>query len=343
MAEQHSFIFPIANLRTLVEKRTTVLGANRSADGEPHQIERLSMTKGEKFLFDDYLQEAAAETYNWIRAFGRNIANAYKVYPAGELIQVAENNGAKIMMGGNVQPFPAFTIPVSISMLAIRHNLQLSDPSAGLHVYNVNVHLPNIYLYLGRATEMHVDVHVHYTTIADGIFEDAGAHTIRWNITEDAEEQNSLMFTLSLQSDDFDKKLKSIDSVEIVVTDVIAPKQEFKRGDYIEVTTKGGLKMYGIVTTACDDIPVAEWLPGDLRDSIVYKVELPDWQDRNMLPSVENHLQEAIVNYIMWRWFENTNPKEAEVYYEKWEDKAHKAQLGLNAEQKVLQRKSTWL
>jgi len=343
MAEQHSFIFPIAKLRTLVEKRTTVLGANRSADGEPHQIERLAMTKGEKFLFDDYLQEAAAETYNWIRAFGRNITNAYKIYPAGELKQVAENNGAKIVMGGNVQPFPAFTIPVSRNMRAILHNGALSDPSAGLHVYNVNISLPSIYLYLGRATEMHVDVRVHYTTIADGIFEDAGVHTIQWIVTDDGEEQNYLILTLSLQSDDFDKQLKSIDSVEIVVTDVIAPKQEFKQGDYIEVTTKDGLKMYGIVTTACDDIPVAEWLPGDLRDSVVYKVELPDWQDRNMLPSVENHLQEAIVNYIMWRWFENTNPKESENYREKWEDKAHKAQLGLNAEQKVLQRKSTWL
>lgn len=343
MAEQHSFIFPIANLRTLVEKRTTVLGANRSADGEPHQIERLSMTKGEKFLFDDYLQEAAAETYNWIHAFGRNVSDAFRIYRDGAVRQIKENDGVRIEIGGNKQTLPSFVIPLNPSMYNATYQQTLSD-AIGDEIYMMHINLPNILFRLGNATQIIAEVRVHYTTLADGLFEGKGVYGETWYVNNDGDVRNYIAGRLVIDGGgDFKKTLKSIDDVEVVVTHIKVPEQIYNAGEYVEYTTADDNILHGVITEVVGNIPVIKWLHGDLRDSIVYKVELPDWQDRNMLPLVENHLQEAIVNYIMWRWFENTNPKEAEVYYEKWEDKAHKAQLGLNAEQKVLQRKSTWL
>ena len=62
-----------------------------------------------------------------------------------------------------------------------------------------------------------------------------------------------------------------------------------------------------------------------------------------MLPSVKRNLKESLVDYIIYRWFETVNPKEADDYKEKADDKGHKAQLGLNTEKTILQRGSLWL
>lgn len=338
---KHTFIFPIAVLKEKVEKHTSYLGVMRGDKETPNYADRLSLTEGESFLSDEYLEEAAAETYHWIKAFGKNIQEAYKVHPDCQLVRIDENNGAKITVGGKEITLPSSVIPLTRDMYTAVQN-PAGTVTGNVIVYDVNIHLPELRFQVGRATELRVDVITHYTTIADGVFEDSCTQTAHWSFTED-EIRDTYTFGIGVLQNDFPTELKSIDSIEIVVVDGITPKHELSVGDYIELTTMSGQKQYGIVKTVVDDTYIAEWLPMDMRNSIAFKIDLPEWADENMLPIAKRHLEDALVNYIIYRWFETVNPNEAGGYYAKWEDKAHKAQVALNTEKRILQRSSDWL
>ena len=340
MSEQHSFIFKIPAIRTLVEKRTTMLGANRSTEDEPHLVDRLSMTKGEGFLFDDFLEEAVSETYNWIRAFGRNVRKAYAIYPNGELHTVKKNNGVYIDMDGENHG-------LSFSNGAVVNTVQ----DSGL-IETIQATIPDIHIRIGDAEQVRCRIYLRFTTgvagtpIADSMRELVNASTD--TITEDTNIGGVYQFGYMKMNDDFGQHvIKSVDGFDIELDEITPRHITLSKGDYI-VYQDGETRKYGILAADYDSLSdsgliIAEETDVDVRDSIIFRVELPDWQDRNMLPAVQNHLQEAIVNYIIWRWFETVNPREADIYHDKWEAKAHEAQLGLNAEKHVLQRKSTWL
>lgn len=343
---KHVFAFPIPSIRTLVEKRTTMLGANRSTDGEVHLTERLSMTKGEGFLFDDFLQEAVAETYNWIRAFGRGISQAYQIYPDGVLHVIKANHGAHLEVNGEDKGL-RHIIPLTSSDYTINYNPQLSEPANRLIGFLVAVNMPAYSGKIGDADEIRGKVTLRYTVgVQDAPIEEKQEISTTFTASEDFDDAATIVpFPVHVDVSNFDMIVKSVESVEIEITEVVKDVTLHK-GDYIKLES-GPVGMYGILGADYNggsDMPIiAELLDGDVRNSIVMRVELPDWNDNNMLPAVQNHLQEAIVNYIIWRWFETVNPREANLYHEKWEEKAHKAQLGLNAEKRILQRKSTWL
>lgn len=332
MVEQHSFIFPIADLKERVEKNTSYLGMMRESDNEPHMSDRLSLTDGESFLSDDFLEEAAAETYNWIKAFGRNIDRAYRIFPDGEMHNITEGHGVHIMVDGEKRGMTCMLTPNGYVV------------ASGV----VHVSLPDIEIRIGDAGRIDFKVTVSYTTgILGTPFAERKVYTSTITATNDVVLNGAYDFPVELEATALgDVVVKSIDSVGIEITSV-DKSYTLHKGDYVCYLLDGGERMYGLVSSdydsSKDDALICEKLDGDMRHSVMMKVELPDWQDRNMLPAVENYLRDALVNYIIWRWFETVYPKEAETFHDKWEDKAHKAQLGLNSERKILQRKATWL
>lgn len=93
-----------------------------------------------------------------------------------------------------------------------------------------------------------------------------------------------------------------------------------------------------------------EWLQAFGRDveepygittdgNVQFTLQPRTWWDRNAFTRVERYIKEALVNYILWKWFEYVNPQEAQPFFDKFEDYAHKAQLGMNAENGTLERR----
>lgn len=66
--------------------------------------------------------------------------------------------------------------------------------------------------------------------------------------------------------------------------------------------------------------------------NIVFTLQPRVWWDRQAFSTVERYLKEALINYVLYRWYEYTNIQEAPLYLAKFEDYAYKAQLGMNAE-----------
>ena len=56
------------------------------------------------------------------------------------------------------------------------------------------------------------------------------------------------------------------------------------------------------------------------------------------MSSIDRNIKEALVNYIIWRWFEYTNPQEADRFYVKFEAYASEAKNGMDSEREIMQR-----
>lgn len=94
---------------------------------------------------------------------------------------------------------------------------------------------------------------------------------------------------------------------------------------------------------------VYEWLqafgrgvdtPYDLTSSnIDFNLQPRRWWDRRSFGRVERYIKEALINYVLYRWFEFTNAAESPAFFAKYEDYAHKAQLGMNASDGTLERR----
>ena len=347
MSEQHSFIFPIAAIKQLVEQRTSTIGKMRGSESEPHLLDRLSLTDGESFLTDEWLEEAAAETYDWIKAFGRNVSNAFRIYPDGNLHTIVENWGAHLEIGGQSHGLSYKQDIAPSDFSSVRNNAQ-SDAANNIAAFTVNINLPAaVSIVFGGAANVHYTMAINYTTGINGTpIEDKVQHIIN-SVASVETEESGCQFVVKLTTLLGNMVVKSVDSVEIKITKATARHFTLQKGDYIVWQGADGGKKYGIVGADYDsnnEGPIfAEIMDGDVRNSIVMKVELPNWQDRNMLPMVERNLKDALSYFIIWRWFEEAYPQEAQPFKDRWEEKAHQAQLGLNTENHTLQRDATWL
>lgn len=328
---------------------TSVLGKHRSGEDSPHLLEQFALTEGESFLFDSYLKEAAAKTYNWIKAFGRNVQNAYVILRSDNaLVDRTEVDDVHIIRDG-------VRLKEAYSRIVIDESMYTSSQDGD--TCDVHINLPVLQFCLGGASALRYHIHVHYVTIADELFTDAADKHIILDITNDVQ-IDSLDLSLPISQSEFPTRLDRIDYVEVSL-DGYTPASHpmIKAGVIVRYTSMDGSVKYGIQRVTSPEVDVVRWYEFDIREHVIFSVELPEWNDRNMLPAAQEHLESALANYIMYRWFEEVqedavkrvgnqwkrSAKLSDTFYAKWEEDAHAAQLALNSERRILQRKSTWL
>lgn len=97
-------------------------------------------------------------------------------------------------------------------------------------------------------------------------------------------------------------------------------------------------------------VHVHEWLQAFSRDiehpfglgkddKVFFVLQPRSWWARNEYSSVEMNIKNALLEYIIYAWFEIVNPEEAMMHYAKYEDFAYKAQMGMNKSKGVLERR----
>lgn len=349
MVEQHSFVIPIASLREKVEKNTSVIGKHRSAEGEAHLMEQYAMTQGEDFLFGDYLRDAAAKTYNFIKAFGRNVKDAYRVYHNVVPRLVTEHDGFYISLNG-------VRVGDKRAIVHLNDDMYDIDHIEGEEEYHINVHMPHLLIHKGESVSYCVEIRIGYSTIADGVFVDQ--HEYRKTLfAGDNLDIEDFTAVVNVSQAEFPTAIRNVHTFAVAVSGANDRPTVYHAGEFIKFIHEDGTVKYGVQNETSTKLVVDEWFDWDITESVVFKVELLDWQDRNMLPAAQEHLEDALLNYIMYRWFKMIKPdvatlqggkwrKEASLadeFYANWEEHAHAAQMALNSENRILQRKSTWL
>lgn len=97
-------------------------------------------------------------------------------------------------------------------------------------------------------------------------------------------------------------------------------------------------------------VHVREWLMAFMKSEnemfgidndgkVFFIVKPKSWWARNEYSSVEMNIKEALIEFIIYKWFEYVNMEESQLHFAKYEEYAHRAQIGMNTENGTLERR----
>lgn len=331
-----TFNYNIDALLEEVTKRTSYTGMMRGTEQEPYLVDRMSLTSGENFMFKEFLEEAVHETYDWVKAFGRNIPAYDKIVSEYEDVPIYKDYGVRmvdengndmkfgeeIKLDADFMPMLNNSIQVTFGEIAFKKGINSADAKVKVK-WKLVVHSV-----LGGELDT-----------VETVFATSNYDT---NLPLHIER---IKFPFEFQEATGDTHV--IKKVELYVYAEPYPNTitNIKKGTYVEYRTDFGDDSIFDLYKVNADCTNADWmnhsskLNYDPRGCVVYMLERKEHFDENMIPSVDRALKEAIINRIIYLWFEYVNAPEAEKYLLKFEDYGHKAQLGMNTRTKDIQRK----
>lgn len=320
------FSYKISDLLEEVTKRTSYLGKMRGTEQEVHLLDRLSLTSGEDFMFTEFLDNAVTETYEWVKAFGRKVDEYDKILAKYTDMPLNKNFGMSVKdNNGNEYPFDE-EIKVDCTYMPNPINNTLQISFAGFRGYNI----------LGEDATIiaNMKFRIYMPSMATTI--DARV-TVPYNALVETKQ-----YTLP-----FDGNLTNVKNVEMTIEFKAIPNivTPIKRDTYVEYRTDFNDDTVFEVYKVNFDCDTTNWkdysslLAVDPRGCVTLIVERKPHFDKNMISSIDRNLKEAIVNHIIFQWFEYVNAPEAEKFLLKFEDYGQKAKIGLDTHTKDIQRK----
>lgn len=339
------FSYKVADLQKEVEKRTSYLGKMRSTKEAQHLLDRLALTESENFLFEQYLMEAAGRTYDWLQAFGRNVPKAMLANIGTTTHKLFENYGLSIKVGSKTQKGSFWIQPNETDI----DNIILDNDGDTVNV--VSIEFSNL-----ANEDMQVKYVFHHMIRTYVVDSDGNELPISDDITIDEEREilidvaSSKIENVEITKDFRTSQYGDVKGVyrgcyaelKDLILDGVA--QPINVGDYVEeVCVENGnitlWKMLERCTSHNWETHDRLCLDSDDRESIVYTLDCPAWQDENMYGRVDMSIKEAIVNYVIGLWFEVVLSEEAEAFINKAEKHGLDTQMALNAEKKFLRRR----
>lgn len=321
------FNYRVEDILDEVTKRTSYTGKMRRSEQEPYLVDRLSLTRGEDFMFSEFLEEAVSETYDWVRAFGRGIPMYDKIVLDYTDVKQYKNHGYKITVGGE-EIEAGKAVPLKVISFETQVGLKTE---AYITFHDI-------------VAEKKVDIpsDISGTILYRLLFDDNGTLTEREGTTKlDSFEGVN----------DISIRILALDKGELVDVELellvkVNPQEvtPIKSKAYVEYYDNlDNLDIYDVyqVTVECTN---ANWKDYackqavDPRGCVIFILERTDHMDLNLISSIDRNIKEALINYIIYKWFEYTNTEEADKFYLKYDYHGQKAQIGMNSETKIVQR-----
>lgn len=334
------FSYKIDDLLEELTKRTSYMGKMRGTEQEPLMIDRLSLTHGEHFMFTEFIEDAASNVYDWLKAFGRSIKHAYHAKCVYDETVQYKHHGAYLEIDGKEAEMEHRYLfkGIKANPIMLSNRISVTPPSV-----TVDNKMESI--------DLRVEYNFYVHTLLDGTLESTETYksTNIYRVSKDGKFPTFAGYGDITIPFDFDENgskhvLQSVD-VEIVIRETPVNVVPIKAETYVEyhpnLNDLSATEYYQVVK----DCTNANWkanadkLPDDPRDKVMFILEQVDNFDVNMIHIIDRNIKEAIVNYILFRWYEFVLPTEYENYYLKFEDYAYKAKVGMNSTIKPIQRR----
>ena len=325
------FSYRVDDILEEITKRTSKLGQMRTAEG-PSLVDRLSLTRGEDFMFSEFLEDAVSQTYDWLKAFGRKIPMYEKIVLKYEDIKLYKNNGYKLTVGGQ-EIEAGVSIPVNVSS----YDVLTSGIQQELYITFPNIAAEKKGGDSDAAVIGELSYTLHFDEIGLGennVFQESGKV-----ILETLEGVDDV----TIKTNAFLRGTLTKIELELLIT-ITESVKPIAHNTYVEYHTDFDNDSVFDVYQTNVNCTTANWkdysckLAIDPRDKIVFILENSCNMDMNLMSSIDRNIKEALVNYIIWRWFEYTNPQEADRFYVKFEAYASEAKNGMDSEREIMQR-----
>lgn len=326
------FSYRIPDILDEVYKRTSYFGKMRNTEKEPHLLDRLSLTEGENFLFTEFLDDAATQTYDWLKVFGCNIKDAKQIVMDYQSTTAYLNSGLVVTCGGVEMPIgEPFSVPASATTsgnnidVTLDDYIEIKSKTSTKYKYHISCNVKTTLNGLECVEEHVIDSNV--LTVSNG----GGLSLLSWSITD-----------FDFDEDGSKHVLKGVDCS--ITIEALQPTTlvNISKGTYIECPDSTGNKTLYQATEDCTNANWSEHstkVDYDARGCVVFILERHEHFDDNQISSVDRNIKEALVNYIIYRWFEYTNAPESSAFYDKFENYAQQAKIGMDSEKFILQRR----
>lgn len=324
------FSYRVEDILDEVTKRTSYIGKMRSTDQEPYVVDRLSLTKGEGFMFSEFLEDAVSQTYDWLRAFGRKIPMYDKIVLKYNDRKEVKNFGYEVLVGGKEIELGK---PVHLN---VRSFNVLSGVPKEIYITFEEISAINRVEGLSSGISGEISYKLYFDDNGN-INEVAGHKSIE---SFDGLDDMSLVVPLAIASG-------NLVDVKLELTVNVSPLQEeqIDKDTYVEYYYDfGNPNVFDVyqVNVGCTNTNWKEHackLAVDPRGCVIFILERSCNMDMNMISSIDRNIKEAIVDFIIYKWFEYTNVSESESFYDKFEFYAREAKKGMDSEKNIMQRK----
>lgn len=348
--ENAIFSYQIEDILKEVNKRTSYFGKMRGSENIPNLIDRMSLTDGEGFLAKEFLEDAVEQTYDWLKAFGRGVNNSHTCITQYTDHEEYKDYGiSNVSFDGN-----------SVSPTGIYKKELIPLESKDSYDYQYAIKLPRMY-----ASSINPDgTRIKVTETIDFILREMPSNyfstgnpitiekLVDVKTTSTSLNDNEEIFNKSriieLPNGTSASNFDIMYATYIIQTEFVGPSvvNRYEIGDIVEyhhnLNDINDCELY-LVKNQCSS---ANWkqnshlLDVDVRDRVVFKLRMPKFFDDNAISSVNRNIKEALVNYIIYRWFEYVKQDEAKAFYDKFEAYANNAKVGMNSNVSPLKRRS---
>lgn len=324
--------YNLQNLQQEVEKRTSYLGSMRATDNTPHLLNRVALTKGEAFLYEEYLLNTLSEIIAYLQPWIRNKTNPYIIYPDAPIHTVKHDLGA---YGTLENQYFCKGAPLKLT------NVQPND--------NFTITIHN-----GKAIIVGLKITICYTSyipdtpvVNSGIIESSVLPLSFPQENSMLTDNGSWNLNLNLRQTELgNEELKSIEWVQLETeaslgqsySNLSANKGEYVIEQHIMLEQQCYLLtdnwQEGIIPLQDVAVPFEE----NYINAIVFNFDMPNWWNNAMLNTAKRQLRESLVNGIIAQWLEFVLPEEAQTFALKTQSAIENVVVALNAENKPLKR-----
>lgn len=323
------FYFEKQDIFEEIKKRTALIGRSRFDKNGNSQLERIAMTNDEKSIFESFFVDSTTKVFEAMSAFTRIVSGAFLLeHPSGRTVYDESHGyftGDVVSVGG-------------VTYNAIRDTSPMTP--LGTSVLGAKV-------YSREASGLDLDILVCQIG-ASGLFKD-WSEVISYN--------NTVIdgFTWTVPTE-----------VELSLISMMRDEAglDFVVDNYWSSTETEGMPGYSIVVNIGSGVPSSvlqteqhpfilirkykwedsislAWENNEYYytdDKVEYITIKPEWFNDNFQRSIDNNIFEAIVNYIIHKWFTIVLPEEASYYYSEYDRYYHDIVRSHNQHNKPLRR-----
>lgn len=318
-----------------VYKRTSFISKNRGTDVLAHQLSQMSFTRDEDFMFKPFIKEAASNIYEKLYPFSKDIEKAFRFIDSVRTVELPKlpdiTNHADIDDGSE------------LSSVLLRHDDAVGSWYTLSGLTNVDIHTPIDYKKFG----IKIVVRFTYSVLCGNrrvVRSEYLESIVSAKVSKPATWSATVFVAEGVYGKDIERfgQVLSLDVVESKIVRKGVP-DKINKGDYVELSGEDDVELYKALedTDSNGDILnpyLFEKQDIDERNSVVYRLNILEWMDDNAFSITDNAIFEAIVNFVIYRWFLIVNPSESSIYYSFYDDYLTRIIHRINAQKKPVRR-----
>lgn len=319
-----------------VYKRTSFIAKYRPTDTVAHQLNGMSFTRDEDFMFKPFILEGASNVFEKLAPFCKGIGNAFDYK---EHVETYEHEATP-----DINEFMTLGVPEKLYYSRVSH-----DDATG-SVYKISLEIPVSHIKPVDCAKYAacMVVEVDYTTKYYGqTIRNTGILNVKFSArkTRIALEQE-----VAIRENVYGQTIETfecINDARIVRCGLIRKKQkhpdQWKAGNY--VLSRGREEcLYMVLTDTTSEADLHDTrlfkpMDCDERDAVIFKLNILDWMDENAFKGLDVAVFESIVNFVMYKWFLIVSPQDAEQYYNHYDNSLMQVVYRVNQQKKPTHRR----